>query len=201
MTHKLLCLILLVGLPTTTSSSCNSVLDQRDGRSYPTRTIGNLEWLATNLAVATPDSWCFDDTQDCDKNGRLYTWAAAISACPAGWRLASDEDWLDLERALGMDSQAAAALGPRGTDQGEQLRSGGASGFEAPICGYRRPDGTFARRNERTAFWTATEVNADDAWHRDIRGDVGTVYRSPVTKTYALSVRCVKEKLPHHTER
>jgi uncharacterized protein (TIGR02145 family) len=63
----------------------------------------------------------------------------------------------------------------------------------APISGYRRPDGTFARKGERAAFWAATETNQEDAWHRDIRPDTGTIYRSEVTKTYALSVRCVSD--------
>lgn len=169
-------------------------VDRRDGRRYQTVTIGNNVWLASNLAYAAPDTWCFgDDDSDCDTNGRLYQWTAALTACPTDWRLASDADWMDLELALGMSYAQASAVGPRGTTEGARLRSGGDSKFNAPISGYRRPDGTFARRHERTAFWTATEYNEQDAWHRDIRRSVGTIYRSPVTKTYALSVRCVRQ--------
>ena len=62
----------------------------------------------------------------------------------------------------------------------------------------RGPDGSFARRGERAAFWTASEHNQENARHRDIRNSVGTVYRSPVTKTYALSVRCVREQDLNH---
>lgn len=168
-------------------------VDPRDNRAYPTVPIGGLVWMAANLAYSTPNSWCYDDQlDDCASNGRLYTWAAALTACPAGWQLATDEDWIDLEVSLGMTAAHALSQGPRGTNEGAQLRAGGESNFDAPICGYRRPEGNYARRGERAAFWTASSANEDDAWHRDIRSSVDTVYRSPVTKTYALSIRCVR---------
>ena len=168
-------------------------VDPRDSHEYPTVVIGSLVWMAANLAHPTPNSWCFDDRpEDCEGNGRLYSWSAAMSACPAGWRLATDKDWVDLEMSLGMDSAQVFAQGPRGTNEGFQLQVGGQRGFNALISGYRRPDGSYARRGERAAFWTATEHTDEDAWHRDIRNSVGTIYRSPVTKTYALSIRCVR---------
>ncbi|HYE85002.1 MAG TPA: FISUMP domain-containing protein, partial [Vicinamibacterales bacterium] len=123
---------------------------------------------------------------------RLYQWDTAVKACPAGWRLPTDRDWMDLEAALGMPAGDLGREGPRGSDQGAQLRARGRTRLEILISGYRRPAGDYARRNERAAFWTATESNAEDAWHRDIRGDVDTIYRSPVTKSYALSVRCIR---------
>jgi uncharacterized protein (TIGR02145 family) len=170
-------------------------VDPRDGHDYPTVAIGSLVWMAANLAYPTPNSWCFDDQSDnCESDGRLFSWAAAMAACPTGWRLATDGDWADLETALGMDPAQVFAQGPRGTNEGALLPLGGRSGFNAPICGYRRPDGSYARRGERAAFWTASEHSHENAWHRDIRNSVGTVYRSPVTKTYALSIRCVRER-------
>ena len=84
------------------------------------------------------------------------------------------------------------AEGFRGTDQGARLRAGGASGFDAPIAGYRRPDGSYVRRGERSAYWLATSAAATAAWHRDVRSDDGRIYRSAVPKGYALSVRCLE---------
>lgn len=185
--------IFLIVLGASSALAGESFVDPRDGRTYPTITIDALEWLAANLAYPTELSWCFaDEASDCDVNGRLYAWSAAIAACPPGWRLAADADWVNLEIALGMTRAEALEEGPRGSNEGAQLRLGGPSGFNAPMCGYRRPDGSYPRRNERVAYWTATEHNNEDAWHRDIRSSVGTIYRSPVTKTYALSVRCVR---------
>jgi uncharacterized protein (TIGR02145 family) len=170
-----------------------TLVDLRDARVYPTVRVGPQVWMAANLAFVTFDSWCYrNDFDRCRRDGRLYPWSDATRVCPDGWRLPTDADWMALERALGMAEADLAREGARGTDQGARLRRGGDSGFEAPISGYRRPDGTFARDLERAAFWTSTEANAEDAWHRDVRADVGTVYRSPVTKTYALSVRCLQ---------
>lgn len=167
--------------------------DSRDGTTYPVVRIAGLEWLARNLTYRAQPSWCYgDDERDCDVHGRLYPWAAAREACPVGWRVASDTDWMDLEVALGMPAPTAREERARGTDQGIQLQPGGTSGFNVLMSGYRRPEGDYARRGERAAFWTSTEVNAEDAWHRDVRPHVGTIYRSPVTKTYGLSVRCVR---------
>ena len=170
-----------------------TLVDSRDGQRYPTLKLGKQRWMARNLAFVTKDSWCYgNDPADCERNGRLYTWNAARKACPKGWRLPTDQDWMNLEVHLGMSPDEAKKRRARGTNQGIQLRAGGSSGFHAPISGYRRPDGTYARRGERAAFWLASEANRDSAWHRDIRSDVGTIFRSEVTKTYALSVRCVQ---------
>jgi uncharacterized protein (TIGR02145 family) len=163
---------------------------------YSTVAIGSLVWMSANLAHSTPGSWCFDDQpEDCEKHGRLYAWDTAVTACPAGWRLATDEDWVELESTLGMDSAQVFTQGPRGTREGFELQVGGEHAFNALMGGYRRPDGSYVRRGERAAFWTASEHNEENAWHRDIRASVGTIYRSPVTKTYALGIRCVRNRV------
>ena len=170
-------------------------VDPRDGRHYPTVKIGKQLWMARNLAYAAPESWCYgDDFADCERNGRLYLWDVARNVCPKGWHLPGDSEWMILEAQLGISEDQVQGTKARGTDQGARLREGGSSGFNAPIAGYRRPDGSYARRSERAAFWASTEANKDDAWHRDIRADVGTIYRSEVTKTYALSVRCLGDQ-------
>jgi uncharacterized protein (TIGR02145 family) len=33
------------------------------------------------------------NTENCDKYGRLYDWATALTVCPDGWHLPSDEEW------------------------------------------------------------------------------------------------------------
>jgi uncharacterized protein (TIGR02145 family) len=169
--------------------------DPRDGGTYGTVSIGDRLWFAENLDFqAASGTRCFEDRPEyCGEYGRLYTWAAAVVACPSGWRLPTEGDWQDLERSLGMGEGALGLREYRGSDEGAKLRVGGASGFDANQSGYMRPDGTPRRRGERSAFWTATEAEAGaTAWHRDVSEDP-RIYRSPVSHDYFLSVRCVRD--------
>jgi uncharacterized protein (TIGR02145 family) len=168
-----------------------SFIDSRDSKRYPVLRLGRQLWMARNLAFKAENSWCYDNESDCDEKGRLYTWDAASQACPEGWHLPTDQEWMALELHLGMSEEDVKKTGPRGHEEGATMRSGGSSRLEMPVSGYRRPTGEFVRAGERAAYWAATDLNQEDAWHRDIRSDVGTVYRSAVTKTYALSVRCI----------
>ena len=150
--------------------------------------------MGSDLKFELSPSWCYlDDPDQCEANGRLYPWDAAMDACPKGWHLPSDEEWMALESYLGMPAAELAVEGIRGTDQGARLRQGGDSGFDAPISGYRRPDGSYARAGERSAYWLSSEIDVEAAWHRDIRSDDARIYRSAVPKGYALSVRCLAD--------
>ena len=169
-------------------------VDSRDMQIYPTAKIGKQVWFASNLNFSARASWCYNDTRNCDATGRLYTWESARNSCPAGWHLPAEDEWGALEMHLGMKSEEVSKIGPRGTDEGFKLGSSGKSGFNALIAGYRRPNGEYVRQAERSAFWLATEANNENAWHRDVRSNTGSIYRSEVTKTYALSVRCVKNR-------
>ncbi len=151
----------LLGLlvPVAGLAPATEITDLRDGKLYPTVTIGSQTWLAENLSFDTgQESRCLAGLQaNCEQYGRLYTWLAAMRACPAGWRLASEADWQALERSLGMTEEQVRSREYRGRDEGTQLRDGGTSGFSILLSGYMRPDGTPRRARERAAFWTATE--------------------------------------------
>jgi uncharacterized protein (TIGR02145 family) len=173
-----------------------SVVDSRDGETYRTVRIAGRTWLAENLRHRSPGSRCLSDVDEaCLRNGRLYRWRDALTACPAGYRLPSETDWRGLESHLGVPADALAASGPRGSHEGTRLRVGGDTGFDAFLAGYLRPDGTPRRAGERAAFWTSSADEAADpaaarAWHRDLSQDP-RIYRSPVEVDYWLSVRCV----------
>ena len=54
-------------------------------------------WLAENLYYLVDEngsSACYgNNRENCKKYGRLYTWNAALSACPIGWHLPSLDEW------------------------------------------------------------------------------------------------------------
>ena len=124
-----------------------TMTDSRDGNTYKTVKIGEQVWMAENLnyadSVKTPslkeNSWCYGNVAaNCEKYGRLYTWAAAIDSvklandvmnpldcgygktcdfsgtvqgiCPSGWHLPSRDEWNTLITAVGGDSKAGTAL-------------------------------------------------------------------------------------------
>ena len=74
--------------------------DSRDGRTYRIVDIGGQVWFAQNLAFAAKGSFCYGGAaKGCD--GRLYPKDVAEKACPAGWRLPSNDDFQKLYGYVG----------------------------------------------------------------------------------------------------
>ncbi len=98
------------------NSESGKFIDERDGQEYGWIQIGEQIWLAENLNYKTPDSRCYTGdvwldlgdkpTQNnCDagrneKYGRLYSWNEAQLACPKGWRLPDNDDWITLAKSI-----------------------------------------------------------------------------------------------------
>jgi len=151
----------------TFTLSCSS-----DGRGnnigdFETVVIGTQTWMAKNLNYAVEGSKCYgNDPANCVKYGRLYEWQTAMTACPSGWHLPSDEEWDELAN---------------NTD---------AHGFLATLGGYGS-DGLFFNVGGSGTWWSATENDSNYAHRRHIVYNDSNVYRGINGKSGLFSVRCV----------
>lgn len=152
-------------------------VDKRDGFVYKLALVDSLVWLGGNLAYRQDvDYTCFDKKSDnCLKYGALYTWPVAKVACPAGFRLATSEDFKSLA-----DTEKIEML--RGADwQGYDKRN-----FNAVPSGYCDHAGCW--NMEKSAhYWTAEDAG-NYGVSRTLTNSWG---RKMVDKKGYLAVRCV----------
>ena len=197
----------------TSDTVSGTFTDSRDGKTYRTVRIGKLTWMAENLNFVTDSSACYDNADsNCTKYGRLYNWDDAMTACPAGWRMPSEEDWDSLTVADGgqrvedgydgYDWEFAAKKLKSTTgwddwedDDGKLVSGNGTDefGFSALPGGYRWSDGGFYTAGSYGLWWSATEVDATDA-----RGRLMFYFRDYVfsywyDKAGMFSLRCVRD--------
>ncbi len=187
----------------------NSVTDA-DGNIYSIVKIGSQTWMKENLRVTcAPDkrpvtSFLFnDDPLNEQVHGRLYTWEAAMNGstaekaqgiCPDGWHLPSDEEYKILEMSLGMTREEADLTNVwRGATVGTQLKTGGRSGFDAPLSGLRASSGGYYYMGLAAYLWSSSSYGSSYAWRRCLQLSYHTVGRyNTFPKNYGFSVRCVK---------
>ncbi len=172
-----------------------------DGHTYRVVTLGSLTWLAENLRVTRTPAGAPLVTFAPEGNpdhvavyGRLYPWDSARRACPAGWRLPSDEEWTALEDHLG--SAPAPRLRetrywPPGTSTAPD-----AVPFRARPAGYDNDQGFDSFFGSRAVFWTSTRQDEHFAWSRVILHDHDRLRRAPQHPQYGFSVRCVSDGDP-----
>lgn len=179
--------------------------DKRDNETYSIVTIGDQTWFAENLNYETANSWWYkDEESNGDIYGRLYSWDAAMTACPSGWYLASDDEWKTLEMFLGMDQSDTDGTEFRGNDEGKKLKStsgwnaGGNGtdevGFSALPGGERDRNGFFLYEGGFAAWWTNTEDFNQNliAWYRYLEDGEERIARDKANKDYGYYVRCIK---------
>lgn len=168
--------------------------DSRDGKVYKTVKIGTQTWMAENLNYNTPDSWC----NQCSIYGRLYTYDAALIACPSGWHLPSDAEWTALTDYLDGESVAGSKLkskrGWQDVSFSGNITATNSSGFTALSGGKREIDGSFGEMGRNGFWWSSTEYNTSNAWYRNMYYNTCNVFRRYSNKTNGFSVRCVKDQ-------
>ena len=193
-----------------------------EGYDYSTVETGDQCWFAEDLRHddgCTQNEWnddspynaCdyADPAEECnfcsdpvDYGHILYQWEAAKQVCPSGWRLASDEDWKDLEAWLGMPEGELDETGYRGADEGDRLKDPdedwcdsetcGGTGFLGLPGGYRNLDGDLYQVGSANAWWTSTESNSDGL-QRYLDSSESGIGRNDRLQSFGYSVRCIME--------
>jgi len=163
------------------------------------------------------EKYCYDNNPDsCTKYGGLYQWEemmqysaqqGAGGICPPGWHLPTDEEWMVLEGTVdsqyGIGDSIWRHNGGRGTDVGTNLKttsgwnengSGtdlyGFSGLPGGECMY---DHTFNYIGHDAFWWTSTEQDPSDIWHRLLDSNYPDVRRNGWYKIDGHSVRCIRD--------
>jgi uncharacterized protein (TIGR02145 family) len=183
--------------------------DPRDGQTYNTVQIGDQCWMAQNLNYQTGE--CYDyNTANCNNYGRLYTWQAALTACPPGWHLPTDAEWTALTTYVSSQpeylcnsntsyiAKALAATTNWNTSSstcavGNNLSANNATGFTALPGGYRSTGGSFYDVSYYGHWWSSSQRGASDAWLRRLYCNYADVLRYYLSKSYGFSVRCLKD--------
>ena len=197
----------LLNLPSNVSKVPNemgSMIDPRDGQVYKTATIGEQTWMAENLNYENDGSFCYDDRMSyCIKYGRLYTWDAAMKACPTGYHLPTLEEWNILLDSVGGVEHAGTKLKiSTGWENGyiNYEKGKDCCGFSALPAGRKNKDGSYIEKFKRTYFWSASEITSFMAYNISMKtSSAAHLYES--SKISALSVRCLKGDVLPKNER
>jgi uncharacterized protein (TIGR02145 family)/uncharacterized repeat protein (TIGR02543 family) len=176
-------------------------------------------WLKENLNIQTADSWCYGEggqvwdgsnyvtisssevQANCAKYGRLYTYAAAVSACEllgSGWHLPTREEWGALAIAAGgTGTYGTGGYGGRNLKSVDGWNYYSASyygtdslGFSALPGGRRYTDGSFGNAGSYGFWWTAAEDGSGNAYRRGMHYGYDLVDEYNFDKGDGLSVRC-----------
>lgn len=203
--------------------------DLRDYKTYKIVKIGSQTWMAENLnysdSVAYPGmkerNWCYNDSMsNCNKYGRLYTWAAAMDSvgtfstngkgcgydktcsptypvrgiCPEGWHLPTKTEFETLFINVGGESTAGKMLKST-TGWYEDGNGIDAFGFNVLPAGVRYEDGDFSNDGSCAYFWSSTEWSASYAYsmYLSSASDSARLALNLSYKRPAFSVRCLRD--------
>ena len=135
---------------------------------------------------------------NCSKYGRLYTWAAAVDACPEGRHLPDTTEWNAFIAAVGGIEYAGQKLKADSDlwKHMDGISNDDSYGFSAHPAGDRECNGEFDGDGYDARFWSASqdEVNSNYAYIMILyyNKDKAAMIDRGLDRAY--SVRCLKDK-------
>ena len=193
------------------------VTKYNDGTTIPDETANTAGWggLATGARSDYTGEASYIATY-----GYLYNWYAAVgivtnlgsptkNICPTGWHVPTDGEWTSLIQFI--DPTATNVIGSQSPNAGVKLKSTSTLwntltppspgtdnyGFSALPGGFRNIDLNFFNIRSSAFFWSATPIDADEAWYRSLNFFNNDVYRNfnfnIIYKSVGASVRCLRD--------
>lgn len=190
-----------------------------DGIDYYYTNIAGLDWFRHNLANPSFGAPYNNDAAMGPVFGRYYSYEEAVQACPEGWRLPTDAEWVAMAQAV--NSECTVAENGSITSIAADLMADAAfngmsmweywpkvgeitnkSGLAILPCGFSNlgekadgqyPAASFSGTNEYSVFWTADKVGETMANYRYVfceQPDM-VLAKGDIT-TFGASVRCVR---------
>lgn len=183
--------------------------DPRDGRAYYYNNIEGVDWMRQNLAwdgAGYPESGVHVIGEIL---GRYYTWDEAQTACPEGWRLPTEEDWVALGKKYGTEAEAGKDFkGPAGSfmedvyfngvsmwDYWRDVKIDNAARLSFLPTGFVTvSDGVYVLdgKNSYAMFWSADSEDDMGAYRYIYESQSDLFYGVADKKSFAINVRCVR---------
>jgi len=216
------------------SNETGTFTDSRDSKTYKWVKIGEQVWMSENLNYTGSEIKHITDNDEWENNsdydgwsyfhnsdslgkiyGALYQWEAAKKACPAGWHLPTDEEWMQLENYLiengysydgvignsyiakslssttgwSMTSGNQGAVG--NSDFPEYRNKTGFSALPGGCRDYR--NGRFFNLSRLGFWWSATEYDSDNIYTSSLDYSTTEIYHYNYLKSSGFPVRCVRD--------
>jgi uncharacterized protein (TIGR02145 family) len=202
-----------------TSLDAGETVTDIDGNIYQTVVIGTQTWMAENLktthyangdpiqqvsdlldwASTSEGAYCYYDNNiaNADTYGSLYNWFAVEDSrhiCPAGWHVATNDEWNTLIDFAGGSEVAGARLREEGGIHWPSYTYGtNEYGFTALPYGGRESDGDFWNFGIRGEWWTSSRINNYSQFKSMNATSNGISNYSSYSKNPGYPVRCIKD--------
>ncbi|HOY38750.1 MAG TPA: FISUMP domain-containing protein [Bacteroidales bacterium] len=196
-----------------------------DNNHYATVVIGEQTWMAENLRTTTfidgspipkmedPTEWaqasgpafCWQENDSltyAESFGALYNWFTvsnsgkdAMSICPLGWHVSTEDDWVTLGEFLGGNPIAGGKLKTFCGEFWSEPNEGATniSGASIKGTGLRTISGVFGDTMYQSYFWTPKQYLPENARFINVSYITSELNFYDNVLTYGFSVRCVKD--------
>ncbi|MFN7119170.1 MAG: SUMF1/EgtB/PvdO family nonheme iron enzyme [Saprospiraceae bacterium] len=133
-----------------------------------------------------------DDTEKYGKYGRLYTWEGANKACPPGWRLPTQKEWLESIKLFGGYFDDLTNINYGNTESAylsltQKLKIDYLAGY------YEQNQYHYGNIDSVGSYWSSTKIESNNYLYYDFAEGKKIIFQKKDTGFLGLSVRCVRD--------